>query len=89
MSPNQILHRAGRWLLAAALAMAGGSSTQAVVYPYSFTISAALQQGLHIAVKDRLGKRATLQLVASTAYGEELIYKRDAPPPSARDRGPA
>lgn len=67
------------------LSEAGGSSTQAVVYPYSFTISAALQQGLHIAVKDRLGKRATLQLVASTAYGEELIYKRDAPPPSARD----
>lgn len=39
MSPNQILHRAGRWLLAAALAMAGVQA-QAAIVGASGTLSA-------------------------------------------------
>jgi hypothetical protein len=57
---------------AALLFESGGPATQAVVYPYSFTLSPSLQQGLRGTVVDRLGKSSTLQILASTAYGESL-----------------
>lgn len=61
------------------LADHGGPATTAVVLPYSHHLTAAGEQGLAAAVRERFGPSATPQLLPTVAYGDAAPAVPPAP----------